>query len=156
MQENGDQSNSEYEHFLRSAVDLLRHTSNGFELLISITRPNLTDLTFSGWSTVNLLHTFRTPLPRNTSGGRLLMLDMFVFGFDKLKKSKKIRWPTHCEKSVYIWSFSGSYFPAFGPNTDQKNSEYGHFSRSDLYCVNAELHNDQFSSFGKIWWTSVE
>ena len=33
----------------------------------------------------------------------------------------------HCVKSVHIWSFSGSYFPTFGLNTDQKNSEYGHF-----------------------------
>ena len=30
-----------------------------------------------------------------------------------------------------IRSFSGPYFLAFGLNTDQKNSEYGHFSRSD-------------------------
>ena len=28
-----------------------------------------------------------------------------------------------------IRSFSGPYFPAFELNTDQKNSEYGHFSR---------------------------
>ena len=44
-------------------------------------------------------------------------------------------------KSVRIQSFSGPYFPAFGlntspylvrirENTDQQNSEYGHFSRS--------------------------
>ena len=38
----------------------------------------------------------------------------------------------HCVKSV-TQSFSGPYFPAFGLNTDQKNSEYGHFSRS---CIN--------------------
>ena len=52
----------------------------------------------------------------------------------------------HCMKSVRIWSFSSPYFPAFGlnkrdteylsvfspnaVNTDQKNSEYGQFSRS--------------------------
>ena len=48
----------------------------------------------------------------------------------------------HCMKSVRIRSFSGSYFLAFGLNTgnagcwkmhenkDQKNSEYGHCSRS--------------------------
>ena len=34
-------------------------------------------------------------------------------------------------KSVRIWSFSGLYYPAFALNTDQKNYEYGHFSRSD-------------------------
>ena len=55
---------------------------------------------------------------------------------------------THCVKNVRIWSFSGSYFPTFWldterygvslriqsewrENTDQKNSEYEHFSRSD-------------------------
>ena len=48
---------------------------------------------------------------------------------------------TTLRESVRIWSFSGSYFPAFGLNTekygvslredtDQKNSECGHFSRS--------------------------
>ena len=36
----------------------------------------------------------------------------------------------HCVKSARVWSFCGSYFPAFGMNTDQKNSEYGHFPRS--------------------------
>ena len=29
-------------------------------------------------------------------------------------------------KSVRNWSFSGPYFPAFGLDVDQKNSEYGH------------------------------
>ena len=33
-------------------------------------------------------------------------------------------------KSVRIRSFFGPYFSAFGLNTDQKISEYGHFSRS--------------------------
>ena len=36
-------------------------------------------------------------------------------------------------KSVRIWSYSGPCFPAFGLNTDQNNSEYGHFLRSDAY-----------------------
>ena len=46
----------------------------------------------------------------------------------------------HCLKSVRIRQFSGPYFPAFGlnteysvrmrENTEQKNSEYGHFLRS--------------------------
>ena len=48
-------------------------------------------------------------------------------------------------KSIRIWSFSGSriwtdtpYNSVFSPNagnTDQKNSEYGHFSRSENYNV---------------------
>ena len=33
----------------------------------------------------------------------------------------------YCVKGVRIWSFSGPYFPAFGMNTNQKNSEYGRF-----------------------------
>ena len=36
----------------------------------------------------------------------------------------------HCVKSVSTRSFSGPYFPPFGLNTDQKNSEYGLFPRS--------------------------
>ena len=31
---------------------------------------------------------------------------------------------------VSVFGFSGPYLPAFGLNTDQKNSKYGHFSRS--------------------------
>ena len=41
---------------------------------------------------------------------------------------------THCVKSVSIRSISGPYFPLFGLNTNKKNSEYGHFSRSDKSC----------------------
>ena len=33
-------------------------------------------------------------------------------------------------KSERIRSYYGRYFPAFGLNTDQNNSEYGHFLRS--------------------------
>ena len=36
----------------------------------------------------------------------------------------------HCVKIVVIWSFSCPYFPAFGLNTDHKNSEYGLFLHS--------------------------
>ena len=39
-------------------------------------------------------------------------------------------------KDVRIWNFSGPYFPAFGLNTDQKNSKYGDFLRSvRLKCL---------------------
>ena len=34
---------------------------------------------------------------------------------------------THCLKSVRIQSFSGPYSVQMRENTDQKNSEYGHF-----------------------------
>ena len=36
-----------------------------------------------------------------------------------------------CVKSVHIRIFSGPYFPVFGLNADQKNSEHGNFSLSD-------------------------
>ena len=65
-------------------------------------------------------------------------------------------------KSVYIRIYSGPYFPAFGlntgrysvslrilrtspysvrmqENTDQNNSKYGHFLRSDIYKNYLEL-----------------
>ena len=38
--------------------------------------------------------------------------------------------PCHCVKSVRIRSFSGPYSVRMWENTDQKTSEYGHFSRS--------------------------
>ena len=37
----------------------------------------------------------------------------------------------HCVKSVRIWNFSGPYSVRMWENTDQKNFEYGHFSRSE-------------------------
>ena len=40
---------------------------------------------------------------------------------------------SHCVKSVRIRSYSGPFFPTFGLNTDQINSEYGHFSRSEYF-----------------------
>ena len=49
----------------------------------------------------------------------------------------------HCVKNVYIWKFSGPYFPAFAPysfqmreNTNQENSEYGQYSRNDISYMN--------------------
>ena len=37
---------------------------------------------------------------------------------------------SHYVEDVQIWSFSGPYSVRMWENTDQKNSEYGHFSRS--------------------------
>ena len=42
-------------------------------------------------------------------------------------------------KSVRIRSYSGPYFPAFGLNTDQNNSEYGHFLDSVMENENCKL-----------------
>ena len=41
----------------------------------------------------------------------------------------------HCVKSVCIRSFCGSYSVYMRENTDQKNSKYGHFSRSALSII---------------------
>ena len=48
---------------------------------------------------------------------------------------QKISYPASCVKSVRIRSYSGPHFPAFRLNTDQNNSEYGHFLRSDTHQV---------------------
>ena len=40
------------------------------------------------------------------------------------------------EKCPYSLIFSGPYFPTFGLNSDQKNSEYGRFSDSDIFPYN--------------------
>ena len=69
----------------------------------------------------------------------------------------------HCVKSVHIRSYSGPYFPAFGlnmdrysvlrispysvrmrENTDQNNSEYGHFLRSEYFSSHTEKSNKYF------------
>ena len=69
------------------------------------------------------------------------MWKVFVFGVFLVRIFPYSYWIPinhHCVKSIRIRSFSGPYFSAFGPysvwmrkNTDQKNSEYEHFSRSD-------------------------
>ena len=38
-------------------------------------------------------------------------------------------------KSVRIRGYSGPYFRAFGLNTDQNNSEYGHILRSEIHAI---------------------
>ena len=38
----------------------------------------------------------------------------------------------HCVKSVHIRSYSGLYSVRMRENTDQNNSEYGHFLQSDM------------------------
>ena len=37
-----------------------------------------------------------------------------------------------CVKSVHIRSYSGPYLVWMQENTDQNNSKYGHFSRSEV------------------------
>ena len=47
----------------------------------------------------------------------------------------------YTEQIVRIRSFSGPYFPAFELNADQKNSKYGHFSRSTKYKYKISLRS---------------
>ena len=58
-------------------------------------------------------------------------------------------------ESIRVWNFSGPYFPTLGLNmesissylvrmreiTYQKNSEYGHISRSGFYYINTFRSN---------------
>ena len=75
---------------------------------------------------------------------------------------RSLRNKCHCVKIVRIRSFSGAHFPELRfpvwirKNTDQKNSEYGHFSRSvSKLCWADVLHKkwlDSFcSAFSSIW-----
>ena len=48
----------------------------------------------------------------------------------------------HYVKSVRIWSFSDLYFPHLGvmpENTEQKNSEHGHFLPIGIQCFFVNL-----------------
>ena len=51
----------------------------------------------------------------------------------------------YCTKSVFIRIHSGPHFPAFGLNTDQNNSKYRHFFRSEQY-TGKQLFFDGFAS----------
>ena len=64
--------------------------------------------------------------------------------------SPQIAFPVHCLKSVRIWSYFGPYFPAIRTeygndvgrmqeNTDQNNSEYGHFYAVVVSSVSEKL-----------------
>ena len=69
---------------------------------------------------------------------RLINHSIFGKTIKNLRKHRNIKLVTtdrrrshlHCVKSVRIRSYSGPYFPTFELNTDQNNSEYGHFLRS--------------------------
>ena len=102
----------------------------------------------------------RIPFLQNTSGWLLLStrIQGFIwalcFGIYKLPLQKYVEiWlrenpysgifyavynlyiPMHCVKSIRIRRFSGPHFPAFGLNMDQENSDYRHFSYSDIQTV---------------------
>ena len=57
----------------------------------------------------------------------------------------------HSLKSVRIRSFSGSFFPVLGMSTDQRNSEYGHFTALGVGTVYFRKHFSYsvFNSFMK-------
>ena len=65
----------------------------------------------------------------------LVPLEGFQLGMFSMCCSFPTHWDIklyrlHCVKIIRIRSCSGPHFPAFGLNTDQNNSEYGHFLRS--------------------------
>ena len=98
---------------------------------------------------------------------QLALIEEFLSCHDMMTIFSLFFFCTICVKSVSIRSFPGPYFPAFGlnticpysvrmlENTDQKNSEYGHFLRSvgveDLphkfllenYLVSVEFHENR-------------
>ena len=51
----------------------------------------------------------------------------------------------HCVKSVRIRRYSGPYSVQMRKDTDQNNSEYGHFSRGDYYVLGRELNVDDMT-----------
>ena len=55
----------------------------------------------------------------------------------------------HYVKSFRIRSFFGPYFPAFGLNTDQKNSEYRNISRSVCVRILSKLIFRDLANFLK-------
>ena len=58
---------------------------------------------------------------------------LFTFTDDaRSYKTESIPFPNDCVKSVRIQSFSGPYLVRMRGNTDQKNSECGNFSQSDI------------------------
>ena len=61
------------------------------------------------------------------------------------------QWTTPAlRKKCRIRSYSGPYFPAFGLNTDQNNSEYGHFLGSAEYSSdNPESRNKRINKLIK-------
>ena len=52
-----------------------------------------------------------------------------IFKYYYPKEAHKIQY-VDCVKSVRIWSYYDPYSVQMQENTDQNNSEYGHFSRS--------------------------
>ena len=65
----------------------------------------------------------------------------------------------HCVKSVRIRSFSGQYSIRMRENTDQRNSEYEHFSRNDKLSeilVNFAETNLELSFCPNHSWISLE
>ena len=55
-----------------------------------------------------------------------------IISFDKLT----FWYNKHCLKSLQIRSFSGPYSVQIRENTEQKNSVFGPFLRSEIHCFN--------------------
>ena len=85
-----------------------------------------------GCPPVNLLHIFRTPFPRSTSGWLFLGFSD-CFSWD-LEMSKQTKQDLHCMKSVqirsYFWSVFSCIWTEYRGIRTENNSLFGHFSRS--------------------------
>ena len=75
-----------------------------------------------GCSLVNLLHIFRTPFPKDTSGRLLLLIIHW--------------WLLHCVKFVQTRSYFSSVFSCLW-------TKYGDLHRKSLYSVRIQVNTDQ-------------
>ena len=79
-------------------------------------------------------------------------------GFDHRKRAmsrilskKQTNSVQHCVKSVCIQSYSGPYFPAFGLNTDQNNSEYKQFLHSTKKSFPTRISSVNMTKLEEKW-----
>ena len=75
---------------------------------------------------------------------------ILAFGLKQVSSQKILRLK-RCVKSVLVRSYSGPYFPAFGLNADQNNSEQGHFLRSE-----GPLHRGSQDPRHHLRWKSLQ
>ena len=123
---------------------------NSLALILSAKWSQFTEITLWHWcSPVNLLHTFRTPFPKNTSGELLLTLVAVNYFLKKVSSQLfgrffNILLREKCPYSELFWSVFSRIRTEYGgirsisphsvwmrEDTDRGNSECGHFLRSD-------------------------
>ena len=85
------------------------------------------------WSTYLIIEEAFKKLSTILSHMKLFQLK-WIFRNECAKASSSIKC---CVKSVRIPNCSGPHFATFGLNTDQNNSEYGHFLRSKNFVLHS-------------------